>query len=145
MKIVIGCDHAGYAAKHELIPLLKELGHEVVDVGTDGEESCDYADFARKTVQAVRDGACERGILLCGTGIGMSIAANRATGIHAALCHNILTVRFSRQHNDADILCMGARILGIELMKAMVQEFLDTAFAGGRHARRLAKIENQVS
>ncbi len=142
MKLTIGSDHAAYTAKETLIAFLDRHGHTVVDVGTGSENSCDYADFAFKVVRHVLDGKADFGILVCGTGIGMSIAANRFTGIRAALCHDLVTASMSRAHNDANILCMGARVLSPELMKEIVLTFLKIDFAGGRHSRRLSKIDD---
>jgi len=140
MKIIIGSDHAAFEAKKTLTVFLRELGHEVIDAGTNGTASCDYPDYAQKVAAAVAGGACERGVLLCGTGIGMSITANKVKGIRAGLCHDILTARLSRRHNNANVLCMGARIMGEETIKETAREFLATPFEGGRHARRVAKI-----
>jgi ribose 5-phosphate isomerase B len=141
MKIIIGADHAAFEAKRKVCEVLAGDGHAVTDAGTFSEESCDYPDFALAVARSVAEGAHERGILICGTGIGMSIAANKVKGVRAALCHNILTARMSRQHNDANVLCLGARVIGEELMIAAAREFLETEFEGGRHARRLSKIE----
>jgi len=145
MRVIIGCDHAAFAAKQEMAAFIKELGHDVVDAGTHSAESCDYGDFAHKVAGAVARGEGDFGVLLCGTGIGMSLVANRVKGIRAALCHNILTARLSRLHNDANVLCMGGRVLGGDLMKEMIREFLSTRFEGGRHTRRLAKIDELES
>jgi ribose 5-phosphate isomerase B len=141
MKLIIGSDHAAFASKKNISEFIRELGHDVVDAGTDSTDSCDYADFAAKVTAAVTAGEADSGILLCGTGIGMSIAANRVRGIRACVCHNILTARLSRLHNDANVLCLGARMLGPDLIKEIVVEFLNTPFEGGRHSQRLAKIE----
>jgi ribose 5-phosphate isomerase B len=141
MKIVIGGDHAGFEAKQQLIDFLNEKGHEVVDVGPFSDESCDYPDFAEKTTAIVSKGECEVGILCCGSGIGMSMAANRVRGIRAALCHNAETARLSRSHNNANILCVGARVLSMDAIQEITTEFLKTEFEGGRHARRVAKID----
>jgi ribose 5-phosphate isomerase B len=140
MRIIIGCDHAAFPAKEELAAFTRELGHEVIDKGTHSTDSCDYGDYAHAVADTVARGAGDFGILVCGTGIGMSLVANRVKGIRAALCHNILTARLSRSHNNANVLCMGARVLGGDLMKEMVREFLNTEFEGGRHARRIGKI-----
>ena len=142
MKVFIGSDHAAYPAKESLKVYVDGLGHEIVDLGCSSAESCDYGDFAAEVASAVSRGEGQFGILLCGTGIGMSMVANKVKGIRAALCHNILTARMSRLHNDANVLCMGARVIGEELMKEMVREFLSTGFEGGRHARRLQKIRD---
>ena len=140
MKIAIGCDHGGLDLKNMVAALLGELGHEVDNHGCDSPESVDYPDFAKSVCNAVRDGRNERGILICGTGIGMSMAANRIPGIRAALCHEQFTARMSREHNNANVLCMGARVIGPGLAVEMVRTWLATEFAGGRHQRRLDKF-----
>ncbi len=142
MKIIIGSDHAAFDAKNALIAVVRELGHDVTDAGPETAESCDYPDFAAAVCAGVNDGTHECGLLLCGTGIGMSIAANKIRGIRAALCRTILDARFARAHNNANVLCLGARMVGDELMKEMTREFLQTGFDGGRHSRRLSKIED---
>jgi len=142
MKIIIGSDHAAFDAKTNVIAFVRELGHAVTDAGPRTTESCDYPDFAQAVCDGISDGTHDCGLLLCGTGIGMSIAANKRRGIRAALCRTILDARFARAHNDANVLCLGARMVGDELIKEMTREFLQTGFDGGRHARRLAKIEN---
>jgi ribose 5-phosphate isomerase B len=138
--IAIASDHAGYDLKAVLAEELGALGYEVVDLGTDGPESVDYPDFAKAMISAVVDGRVERGILVCGTGIGISIAANRHPGIRAALCHNQTTARLAREHNDANVLALGARIVGVEVAKDCLEAFLTTDFAGGRHAKRVGKL-----
>ncbi len=140
MKIAIGSDHGGFELKGAVITFLQDLGHEVVDQGCFSEESVDYPDFADKVCQMVGQGGCERGILICGTGIGMSIAANRHREIRAALCHEAYTARMSRMHNNANILCLGARVLGIEVALDVVGTWMETGFEGGRHQRRLDKL-----
>jgi ribose 5-phosphate isomerase B len=140
MKIAIGSDHRGYDAKRHLVALLPQLGHEVLDVGPQGRDSVDYPDYAFQVAQAVRDGAVDRGILICGTGIGMCIAANKVHGVRAAPCHDTITAEMSRRHNDANVLCLSADLLSEELMERMVRIWLETAFEGGRHARRVEKI-----
>ncbi len=141
MKFFIGSDHAGFTLKAKLIAHLKQAGHEVEDVGTHSETSCDYADYAHPLCQAVLANADTRGILICGSGIGMSMTANRYPGIRAALCHNSLEARLTREHNDANVLVLGARILGEDLAKDILDAFLRGTFAGGRHQARVAKIE----
>lgn len=141
MKIIIGADHAAFEAKRKVCEILAADGHAVTDAGTESAESCDYPDFAFKVANSVAEGAHERGILICGSGIGMSITANKVKGVRAALCHTILMARMSRLHNDANVLCMGARMIGEEMMIAAAREFLATDFEGGRHTRRLSKIE----
>lgn len=140
MKIAVGSDHRGYEAKCRIVTLLRPLGHEVLDLGTDGRESVDYPDFAFDVARAVGSGTAERGILLCGTGIGMCIAANKVNGVRAAPCHDTITAEMSRRHNDANVLCMSADLLGEDLMERMVRIWLETPFEGGRHARRVEKI-----
>ena len=140
MKIAIGSDHRGYDAKRRLAAVLRQMGHDVLDVGPDGKDSVDYPDFAFQVAQAVNQGRVERGILICGTGIGMCIAANKVAGIRAAPCHDCITAEMSRRHNDANVLCLSADLLGEELIDRMVRIWLDTAFEGGRHARRVEKI-----
>ena len=140
MKIAIGSDHRGYDAKHRLVPLLQQLGHEVLDIGPEGHESVDYPDFAFQVARAVGEGRVDRGILICGTGIGMCIAANKVPGVRAAPCHDSITAEMSRRHNDANVLCLSADLLGGDLMDRMVRIWLQTDFEAGRHARRVEKI-----
>lgn len=140
MKIVIGSDHRGYEVKRRLTTLLQNLGHEVSDVGTTSKESVDYPDFAFQVAETVGKGGAERGVLICGSGIGMCIAANKVPGVRAAPCHDSITAEMSRRHNDANVLCLSADLLGEELIERMVRIFLDTVFEGGRHARRVEKI-----
>lgn len=137
MKISIGSDHGGYDLKEIIISFLKENGHEVVDAGCFNNASVDYPDFADKVCQSVRSNESEAGILICGTGIGMSIAANRYRDIRAALCHEAFTSRMSREHNNANILCLGARVIGVEIALDIVRVWVDTEFAAGRHQKRL--------
>ncbi len=138
--IAIASDHAGYDLKATLAEELVAMGHEIVDLGTDGQDSVDYPDFAKDMTRAIIDGRAERGVLVCGTGVGISIAANRHPGIRAALCHNETTARLAREHNDANVLALGARIVGVEVAKDCLKAFLTTEFAGGRHAKRVAKL-----
>jgi ribose 5-phosphate isomerase B len=140
MKIAIGSDHRGYDAKRRIIALLQQLGHEVQDVGPFGNESVDYPDFALQVASAVGEQRVERGILICGTGIGMCIAANKVRGVRAAPCHDSITAEMSRRHNNANVLCLSADLLGDELMNRMVRIWLETEFEAGRHARRVDKI-----
>lgn len=142
MKVVIGSDHAGFDAKRRVGEALRAAGHTVLDVGTANSDSTDYPDYAEKVARAVASGAAERGILICGTGIGMSIAANKVDGVRAALCTDEFTTRMSRQHNDANVFCAGARVLPIETIERLVQLFLETPFEGGRHQGRLDKIKS---
>ncbi len=139
-KIVIASDHAGFDLKMVLKQSLAEDGYDVLDLGTHGLESVDYPDFAASLAAAIRNGEAERGILICGTGIGISIAANRHPGVRAALCHNSTTARLARQHNDANVLALGARIVGEEIARDCVAAFLATPFDGGRHCRRVDKL-----
>lgn len=137
MKIAIGCDHGGISLKAEIVPLLQELGHAVDDRGCYATESVDYPDFARAVCSQVQNGSCERGILICGTGVGMSMVANRFEGIRAGLCNELFTARMSREHNDANVLCLGARVVGPGLAVEIVRAWVSTEFAGGRHQRRI--------
>jgi len=138
--VAIAADHGGYDLKCLLPPELQALGLGVLDLGTDGRESVDYPDFADAVARAVDDGRARWGLLVCGTGIGMSMAANRHRGVRAALVHDGLTARLARQHNDANVLVLGGRILGPELAKDCIKIFFTTPFEGGRHARRVAKF-----
>lgn len=140
MKIAIGADHAGFRAKEELKRRLSALGHAVEDLGTDSEDSVDYPDYAERVARAVAAGKAERGVLVCGTGIGMSIAANKIPGIRASLVTDALTGEMSRRHNDANVFCAGARVLPVEKMAEFLELWLRTPFEGGRHARRIEKI-----
>ncbi len=142
MKLAIGADHGGYVLKKEVVEFLSKIKNiEVTDHGTSGPESVDYPDFGRKVAEAVSTGAADRGILICGTGIGMSIVANRFPRVRAALCHDNFTARMSRLHNDANILVMGERVIGRGVALDIVKAWLETEFEGARHARRLQKIE----
>lgn len=140
MRIAIGCDHRGYEAKSRILPILQNLGHEVVDVGAQSKDSVDYPDFAFDVAQRVSDHQVDRGILICGTGIGMCIAANKVRGVRAAPCHDTVTVEMSRRHNDANVLCLSADLLSAEQIERMVDTWLKTEFEAGRHARRVDKI-----
>jgi ribose 5-phosphate isomerase B len=140
MKIAIASDHRGYVIKGKILALISELGHEAVDMGTDSSESVDYPDFGSKVARAVSDKTVERGILICGTGIGMCIIANKYAGVRACTCHDDLTAEMSRRHNDANVLCLSADLLGDRLVNRMVEIWLKTEFEGGRHARRVDKI-----
>ena len=143
MKIAIGSDHGGFELKETVKPLLKELGHEVEDVGCYSLDSVDYPQEAKKVVALIKEGKVQRGILICGTGIGMSIAANRTPGIRATLCHELFTAEMSRRHNDSNVLCMGGRVIGPGLALEMVKVWLSTPFEGGRHTRRLCQIDSK--
>ena len=137
--IAIGCDHAGFDLKKDVIKLLKEKNYEVIDLGCDGE-SVDYPVIAKKVCEKVADGSCEKGILICGTGIGMSIAANKVKGIRAAVCSEHFSAKYTRLHNDSNVLCMGARTIGAGLALELAEIFVTTEFEGGRHQRRLDLI-----
>lgn len=137
--IAIGCDHGGYELKLEIIRHLKERGLECKDFGCGGE-TVDYPDIAQKVCAEIANGSCERGILICGTGIGMSMAANKIRGIRAAVCGDEFSAKFTRLHNDANVLCMGARVIGAGIAREITDIFLDTAFEGGRHVARVEKI-----
>ena len=141
MKIAMGCDHGGFVLKNEIVPFLVSAGHEVHDVGCYSEESVDYPEIADKVCKELTEGRSVYGILICGTGIGMSIAANRYRQIRAALCHEAFTARMSREHNDANILCLGARVLGVGIALDIVKTWLEAEFAGGRHLRRITLME----
>lgn len=134
--IAIGCDHAGVEIKNAIIEAMSEKGHEFKDLGTDGEP-CDYPVVAEAVCGLVTSGECEKGILICGTGIGMSMAANKINGIRAALCSDSFSARFTRLHNDANVMCLGARVLGSGLACELAEIFLSTGFEGGRHQRRI--------
>ncbi|MEX2560441.1 MAG: ribose 5-phosphate isomerase B [Pirellulales bacterium] len=140
MRIAIGSDHRGFAVKQNLVDLLKRLSQEVTDVGTHGPDSVDYPDIASVVGRMVGNGEVDRGILICGTGIGMSIAANKHPGVRAAPCHDDLSAEMSRRHNDLNVLCLSADMLGEKLIDRMVEIWLKTEFEGGRHARRVEKI-----
>jgi len=145
MQIIIGSDHAGFDLKELCKDRLKSrAGSEVKDVGAFSRESVDYPRIAHKTARAISNGKYSQGILICGTGLGMSIVANRYKGVRAALCSNLFTTRMSRLHNDANILVMGGRVIGVDLALEMVDLFLDTPFEGGRHRSRLDQIDGEV-
>ena len=140
MHVSIGSDHRGYQVKAKLVQLLGELGHEVTDEGTHDDQSVDYPDFAAAVSQKVSCGDVDRGILVCGSGIGMAIVANKFAGVRAATCHDDLTAEMSRLHNDVNVLCLSADMLGERLIDRMVEIWLNTPFEGGRHQRRIGKI-----
>ncbi len=139
-RIVVGADHAGFRTKETIKTFLQNAGYRVEDVGTHSEESVDYPDFARAVGERVASGTGSLGILVCGTGIGVSIAANKVEGIRAALAHDSLTARRAREHNDANVIALGGKVVGEDEALAIVQEFLAAQFAGGRHQRRVDKI-----
>jgi len=136
-KVVIGCDHAGYHLKLQVIEHLKENGVEVIDVGTHSDASCHYPDFAHAVCVKVQNGEAPVGILVCGTGVGMSMAANKHRGIRAACCSDTFSARLTRQHNDANVLCFGERVIGAGLAMDLVDEFLNAEFMGGKHGTRV--------
>ncbi len=140
MKIVVGSDHRGFEAKKQIKAIITQLGHECIDVGTDSSDPVDYPDPAYLAAVAVSKKQAERAILDCGTGIGMSITANKIKGLRAALCHDELSAQISRHHNDANVLCIAADLLGEVLLRKIVEAWLTTEFSGGRHLRRVRKI-----
>lgn len=140
MKIVIASDHGGFELKQHIMAYLDKLGYEYTDFGCYSTESMDYPDIAFPAAQAVASGEFDRGILICGTGIGVSICANKVHGIRCALCGDVLSAELTRQHNDSNMLAMGGRIIGVETAKAIVRTWLSTEFLGGRHLRRVEKI-----
>ena len=140
MKIALGNDHAGVPIKPRLKALLEELGHSWEDAGSSDEEAPDYPDYAEPVARAVAEGRCDRGVLICGTGIGMSMAANKVPGVRAAVVHDEFTARSSRTHNHSNVLCMGARVVDEDEMLRLVRIWLETGEEGGRHDRRVAKI-----
>ncbi len=141
MQIGLACDHGGFELKEELKAFLKSIGFEPIDMGTFNEDAVDYPDFGVLIAEKVSRGELKKGILICGTGIGMSIVANKFRGVRAALANDLYSARFSREHTDSNILVIGGRMVGRELAKEIVRVWLDTPFAGGRHKRRLEKIE----
>lgn len=148
MRIAVGSDHRGHAIRSKVVELLQRLGHEVQDLGPTTSDPVDYPDFAALVAQRVSTGEVERGILICGTGLGMCIAANKFPGVRAAPCHDDLTAEMSRRHNDLNVLCLSADMLGERLIDRMIEIWLTTPFEGGRHARRVEKIcalERQAS
>lgn len=140
MKIAMGNDHAAVEMKQEIMAYLQEKGYEVLNLGTDSSESCDYPLYGEKVGQAVASGEADLGIAICGTGIGISLAANKVPGIRAAVCSEPYSAKLSRMHNDTNVLCFGARVVGTELAKMIVDEWLSAEFLGGRHQRRVDMI-----
>ncbi len=140
MRVAIGSDHAGFPLKQHLVATLEELGHEVDDHGTHSEESVDYPEICAGVGRAVTEGVADRGVVLGGTGQGEQISANKVRGVRAALCHELFTTRLSRQHNDANVLAMGARVVAPAMADEIVELWLSTEFEGGRHAERIAQI-----
>lgn len=141
MKLAVACDHRGFEAKRKLLPLLKKLGHEVTDFGCDSTAAVDYPDIAAPVARAVADGKCEVGILLDGSGIGVSVAANKIDGVRAALVHDDVTARRAREHNHCNILCLGTDLLSEDHIRSIVEIFLTTEYGDGRHARRVEKLK----
>jgi len=140
MKIAIGNDHVAVEMKKHITTYLEEKGHEIVNFGTDSQDRCDYPVYGKKVAEAVASGDCERGILICGTGIGISLAANKVKGIRAAVCSEAYSARLTRQHNDANIIAFGARVVGEATAEMIVDEFLNTVYEGGRHQKRIDMI-----
>ena len=141
MKIALGCDHRGYEVKEQIKVILTELGHEFIDFGANSNEPVDYPDTAYLASKAVSTKEADRGILICATGIGMSMAANKVPGVRAALCHEELIAQVSRVHNDSNVLCLSGDQIGETLLRKMVEVWLNTEFSGGRHQRRVNKIQ----
>ncbi len=140
MIVGLGCDHRGYPLKKEIIEEIKLLGHEIRDFGAFDETPVDYPEYALEVARAVARGDCHCGILICGTGIGVSVAANKVRGIRAARCQDCFSAKMARQHNDANVLCLGAMVTGPGLTREVVRAYLEAKFEGGRHARRIEKI-----
>jgi len=141
MKIAIGSDHAGFPLKREIIAFLREKGHKVKDMGVYNAHRSDYPDYAQKVAQVVLSGECERGILSCGSGVGMCISANKIHGIRAVVCSEPYSAVMSRRHNDANVLCLGSRVVGVELAQMIVDQWLSAEYEGGRHQKRVDKIK----
>jgi ribose 5-phosphate isomerase B len=140
MRIAVGTDHRGFAIRSKVLDLVRQMGHEAIDVGTFSPNAVDYPDIAADVAYKVSRGEVDRGILVCGTGLGMCIAANKVPGVRAAPCHDDITAEMSRRHNDANVLCLSADLLGERLIDRMIEIWLNTPFEGGRHARRVDKI-----
>ncbi len=143
-KIILAADHAGFPLKQSLVDFLQSKGFEIIDLGTNSSDSVDYPDYGHAAAHAILDGKAERGIIVCGTGIGISISANRHKGIRCALCHDAETAALSRQHNNANLLALAGRSLSAEEAQKVVTTFLETSFEGGRHQNRIVKIDNPV-
>jgi ribose 5-phosphate isomerase B len=145
MRIAVGTDHGGYPLKKVIMQAVRNAGHEVLDLGTFSEDSVDYPDYAEKVGRAVQEGDADRGIVLCGSGVGACIAANKMVGIYAAICHDVYSARQGVEHDDMNVLCLGSRVIGPEIAKALVPAFLQAEFTGGqpgeeRHQRRVQKV-----
>lgn len=141
MKIVAAADHAGYELKDQLVALLREQGHEVDDLGTNANSSVDYPDYAHRVAEKIVSGAADRGLLVCGTGVGMAITANRHPGVRAVVASDVFTARMSRSHNDANVLALGSRVVGAGLAREILSAWLNGDYEGGRHDHRVKKIE----
>ena len=141
MKLAVACDHRGFEAKRRLLPLLKKWGHELDDFGCDGTSAVDYSDHAAPAARAVADGRCDAGILMDGSGIGMSVAANKVRGVRAALAHDEVTARRAREHNHCNVLCLGTDLLSEDQIRQIVEIFLTTPYGNGRHTRRVQKLQ----
>lgn len=143
MRVAVGADHAGYRYKEMLAELLRELGHEVLDLGTNSAESVDYPDYARAVAEAVAGGRAERGLLVCGSAVGVSVAANKVPGVRAGVCHDCYSAAQGVEHDDMNVLCLGERIIGVELARALLRAFMAAEFTGApRHRRRLEKVRD---
>nr|WP_281682516.1 ribose 5-phosphate isomerase B [Finegoldia magna] len=140
MKIAIAADHGGFELKNSMVEYIKSLGNEVMDLGTNSADSVDYPDYAKKVCEEIQQGNSDLGILICGTGIGMSLAANKFDGIRAACVSDVYSAKMSRNHNNANVLCIGARVIGDEVAKLIIKTFLENEFEAGRHQRRVDKI-----
>lgn len=140
MKIAMACDHGGLRLKNVLKEYLLDNGYEVEDFGTNSEDSCDYPDYAGKAAKAVASGACDKGVVVCGTGIGVSITANKVNGIRCALCHDVFSAKATRAHNDSNMIAMGQRVVGEGLALEILKAWLSTEFEGGRHVQRIEKM-----
>lgn len=140
MKIAIAADHGGFELKDSMVEYIKSLGNEVIDLGTNSADSVDYPDYAKKVCEEIQQGNSDLGILICGTGIGMSLAANKFEGIRAACVSDVYSAKMSRNHNNANVLCIGARVIGDEVAKLIIKTFLENEFEAGRHQRRVDKI-----
>ncbi len=140
MKIAIAADHGGFELKDSMVEYIKSIGNEVMDLGTNSADSVDYPDYAKKVCEEIQQGDSDLGILICGTGIGMSLAANKFEGIRAACVSDVYSAKMSRNHNNANVLCIGARVIGDEVAKLIIKSFLENEFEAGRHQRRVDKI-----
>ena len=143
MKVAIAADHGGFELKDSMVEYIKSLGNEVVDLGTNSADSVDYPDYAKKVCEEIQQGNSDLGILICGTGIGMSLAANKFEGIRAACVSDVYSAKMSRNHNNANVLCIGARVIGDEVAKLIIKTFLENEFEAGRHQRRALEKENK--